>query len=56
MLLWWNIDTSDTSHFDPLNSFESALTLLVTGVSADHTNHTLTTDNFTVTANFLDRS
>jgi len=34
---------------------QSTLTLLVTGIRADHTNHTLATDDLAVAANFLDR-
>jgi len=35
---------------------QSTLTLLVAGICADHTHHTLATDDFAVAANFFDRS
>jgi hypothetical protein len=56
MLLRRNIDTSDTSHINPLKLLKSALTLFVTRVCADHADDALATNNFAVAANFLDRS
>jgi hypothetical protein len=56
VLLRRNINTSDTSHFGPLKLLESALTLLMTRVCANYADNTLATDDFTVAANFLDRS
>ena len=56
MLLRGNINTSDTSNFRPLNLLKSALALLVTWISTDHTNNTLAADYFTVAANFLNGS
>jgi hypothetical protein len=51
-----NVDASDTCHFRPLKLIQSALTLLVTWISADHTNYALAADDFTVAANFFHRS
>jgi hypothetical protein len=56
VLLRRNIDTSDTSHVRPLKLLKSALTLFVTWIRTNHTDYALATDNFAVTANFLDRS
>ena len=49
MLLRRNIDTGDTSHC--VTSL--ALTLLVTRVSADHSNNALALDDLAVAAHFL---
>jgi hypothetical protein len=56
MLLRRNIDTSDTCHFRPLKLLQLTLTLLVTWIGTDHTHNAFASDNFAVTANFLDRS
>jgi hypothetical protein len=39
-----------------LNWAQSALTLLVTGVGANHTDHALASDDLAVAADFFDRS
>jgi hypothetical protein len=51
-----NVDASDTCHIRPLKLIQSALTLLVTWISADHTNYALAADDFTVATNFFHRS
>jgi hypothetical protein len=51
-----NVDASDTCHFRPLKLVQSALTLLVTWICADHTNNAFTANNFAITANFFYRS
>jgi hypothetical protein len=56
MLMRRNIDASDTCHFRPLKLLQSTLTLLVTRIGTDHAHNALASDNFAVTANFLDRS
>jgi len=40
----------------PLKLLKSALALFVARVRADHANNTFTADDFTVAANFLNRS
>src|SRR5574337_46113 len=41
---------------DSSQTLESALTLLVPRIGADHTHHALAADDLAVAANFLDRS
>jgi hypothetical protein len=50
-----NVDTSNTCHGVPL-SVQSALTLLMAGIRADHAHNTVAADDFTVAAQFFDRS
>jgi hypothetical protein len=56
MLLRRNVDASDTCHVRPLKLLQLTLTLLVTWICTDHAHNAFATDNFAVTANFLDRS
>jgi hypothetical protein len=56
MLLRRNIDASDTCHFRPLKLLQLTLALLVTGICTDHAHNAFASDDFAVTANFLDRS
>jgi hypothetical protein len=56
MLLWRNINASDTCHFDPLKPLQLTLPLFVTRVAANHANHAIASNHLAVTANFLNRS
>jgi hypothetical protein len=56
MLLRRNIDASDTCHFRPLKLLQLTLTLLVAWICTDHAHNAFSSDDFAVTANFLDRS
>jgi len=51
-----NVDASDTCHFRPLKLIQSALTLFVTWVCADHTNNAFAANDLAVAANFFHRS